>query len=185
MVTRGGSWTRRRVTRPVRGVSVDGSSAASSRCRALAASPFDDTARARSRAARSRSAGLVTDVTALRGDPELASVVVMARLSLPDAHAGRAAAMQAARATTTSPQVAASRGTAGVRRLRGGPGAHLPRSGIGSARRQLRIELISGLRMRRSAGRARRSRARARSGSSSTRGAPAPWLRRSARPRPY
>ena len=49
--------------------------------------------RPRSRAARSRlGAELVNDVTALRGDPELAGVVAeRGALSLPDAHAGRAA----------------------------------------------------------------------------------------------
>ena len=64
-----------------------------------------DTAKAEvARRALELGAELVNDVTALRGDPELAGVVADGRrLSLPDAHARRAARRcRSTRATTTS-----------------------------------------------------------------------------------
>ncbi len=79
-------------------------------------------------------AELVNDVTALRGDPELAGVVaVVRRLPLPDAHAGRAAD-DAGRPDLRGRGLRGRvlpRGAPGFRGRRGHPrGADLPRPGL-------------------------------------------------------
>ena len=118
-----------------------------------------DTAKAEvARRALALGAELVNDVTALRGDPELAGVVADAGcVPLPDAHAGRAA-HDAARPAVRRRRVrghGVPRGAAPFRRRRGHRrGADLPRP-----RHRLRQDRRAELRARLAARRSPRARA--------------------------
>ena len=185
-------------TRPgSEGVSLDeelrrvdpGARAARGRCRVSI-----DTAKAEvARRALALGAELVNDVTALRGDPELAGVVADGRrLSLPDAHAGRAAD-DAGRPALRRRRVGGGRvprGAARVRRLgrasRRSASASTRASASARRRRRTSSSCGASTSCSRSAGRCSSgSRARARSASSSTRRrAPARSRPRSAPPSP-